>query len=164
MLRESASATAAAGVRGSALDRLRNAGIARQCWWTALPPRAYCCWSTTGPSTSTRWGSKTYYTQLRIDPLTGGSAEELLRTLLGDDPSLMPLKQLLIERTEGNPLFLEESVRALVETGALQAQPRSYCLNVSLDRSKCRPRYRPILAARIDRLRPRTNDCCKPPR
>ncbi len=61
------------------------------------------------------WGNKTFYTQLRLDPLPPASAEALLQALLGDDPSLVPLKRLLSERTEGNPFFLEESVRALVE-------------------------------------------------
>ena len=56
------------------------------------------------------WGSRTYYTQLRLDPLPPVSADAFLRTLLGDDPSLTPLTELLIERTEGNPFFLEESV------------------------------------------------------
>ena len=56
------------------------------------------------------WGSKTYYTQLRIDSLPPESAQELLAALLGDDAGLTPLKQRLIERTEGNPFFLEESV------------------------------------------------------
>ena len=59
------------------------------------------------------WGSKTYYRQLRIDPLPPESAEELLLGVFGDDAALQPLKQLLIERTEGNPFFLEESVRTL---------------------------------------------------
>jgi class 3 adenylate cyclase len=59
------------------------------------------------------WGSKTYYTQLRLDPLPPVSAEEFLHVLLGDDPSLEPLTQLLIARTEGNPFFLEESVRTI---------------------------------------------------
>src|SRR5712691_7705644 len=66
------------------------------------------------------WGNKTYYTQVRLDPLPPASAEELLQALLGDDVGATgrsPL--LLIERTEGNPFFLEESVRALVETGVL---------------------------------------------
>src|SRR5207253_6268797 len=49
------------------------------------------------------WGSKTYYTQLRLDPLPPASAEAFLQALLGDDPGLAPLKRLLIERTEGNP-------------------------------------------------------------
>ena len=73
------------------------------------------------------WGNKTYYTQLRLDPLPPASAEELLQALLGDDPSLVPLKRLLIERTEGNPFFLEESVRALVETGVIGRRAR--CLS-----------------------------------
>src|SRR5215831_12328249 len=65
------------------------------------------------------WGSKTFYTQLRLDPLPAASAETLLQALLGDTPELGPLTQLLIARTEGNPFFLEESVRTLVETGVL---------------------------------------------
>ena len=52
------------------------------------------------------WGSKTYYTQLRLDPLPPESADAFLDALLGDDPSLAPLKKLLIARTEGNPFFL----------------------------------------------------------
>src|SRR5207247_93669 len=52
------------------------------------------------------WGSKTYYTQIRIDPFPPASVEELLTALLGQDESLEPLKRVLIERTEGNPFFL----------------------------------------------------------
>src|SRR4029453_18325130 len=65
------------------------------------------------------WGIKTYYTQVRLDPLPPVSADALLQALLGDHPSLAPLKHLLITRTEVNPFFLEESVRTLVETGVL---------------------------------------------
>ena len=53
------------------------------------------------------WGSKTYYSQLRLDALPAESAGELLDALLGDDPGLAPLKQLLVKR--GNPFFLEET-------------------------------------------------------
>ena len=74
------------------------------------------------------WGSKTYYIQLRIDPLPPGSADAFLHALLGDDPRLVPLKQLLIARTGGNPFFLEESVRTLVETGVLVGEPGVYRL------------------------------------
>ena len=72
------------------------------------------------------WASKTYYAQIRIDPLPFGGTEELLRGLLGDDTTLDRLKRLLIERTEGNPFFLEESVRTLVETKALVGGPGGY--------------------------------------
>jgi class 3 adenylate cyclase len=74
------------------------------------------------------WGHKTSYTQLRLDPLPPASAEDLLRSLLGDDVGLEPLTQRLIERTQGNPFFLEESVRTLVETQVLVGEPGAYRL------------------------------------
>jgi tetratricopeptide (TPR) repeat protein len=98
------------------------------------------------------WGSKTYYTQLRLDPLPATSAAALLQALLGDDPSLAPLKQLLIARTEGNPFFLEESVRTLVETGVLVGEPGAYVLVKPLDSLQVPATVQVVLAARIDRL------------
>ena len=98
------------------------------------------------------WGSKTYYTQLRLDPLPPEGAEELLQALLGDDPSVQPLKRLLIERTEGNPFFLEENVRTLVETGALLGERGTYRLVQDLHTLHMPPTVQAVLAARIDRL------------
>jgi class 3 adenylate cyclase len=100
------------------------------------------------------WGSKTYYTQLRLDPLPPASAAEVLQALLGDDPSLAPLKQLLIERTEGNPFFLEESVRTLVETGVLVGEPGAYRLAKPVESLQVPATVHAVLAARIDRLSP----------
>ena len=65
------------------------------------------------------WGNKTYYTQLRLDPLGKESADEMLRALLGDGAELGPLKRLIIEKTEGNPFFMEESVQVLLDEGTL---------------------------------------------
>jgi class 3 adenylate cyclase/tetratricopeptide (TPR) repeat protein len=100
------------------------------------------------------WGSKMYYTQLRLDPLPPESADELLRANLGDEASLAPLKRVLIERTEGNPFFLEESVRALVETGELAGEPGAYSLAMPLDSLQVPATVQAVLAARIDRLPP----------
>jgi class 3 adenylate cyclase/tetratricopeptide (TPR) repeat protein len=100
------------------------------------------------------WGSKTYYTQLRLDPLPPVSAEELLHALLGDDASLKPLKHLLIARTEGNPFFLEESVRTLVETGVLVGEPGASRLAQALPTVQVPATVQAVLAARIDRLPP----------
>ena len=100
------------------------------------------------------WGSKTSYTQLRLDPLPPASADALLQALLGDDPSLAPLKQLLIARTEGNPFFLEESVRTLVETGVLVGEPGAYRLAQALPTIQVPATVQAVLAARIDRLPP----------
>ena len=100
------------------------------------------------------WGSKTYYTQVRLDPLPPASADALLQALLGDDPSLAPLKRLLIARTEGNPFFLEESVRTLVETGVLVGAPGAYRLAQALPAMQVPATVQAVLAARIDRLPP----------
>ena len=100
------------------------------------------------------WSSKTAYTQLRLDPLSPVSADELLQALLGDDPSLMPLKQLLIARTAGNPFFLEESVRTLVETGVLVGERGASRLAQALPTIQVPATVQAVLAARIDRLPP----------
>jgi class 3 adenylate cyclase/tetratricopeptide (TPR) repeat protein len=98
------------------------------------------------------WGSKTYYTQVRLDPLPPASADAFLRALLGDDPSLASLTPLLIQRTEANPFFLEESVRTLVETGALVGEPGAYRLAHALPTMRMPATVQAVLAARIDRL------------
>jgi tetratricopeptide (TPR) repeat protein len=106
------------------------------------------------PEYSHAWGSKTYYRQLRIDPLPPENADELLAALLGTDAALAPLKSLLVERTDANPLFLEESVRALVETGALAGEQGAYRLTRPVEQLRMPATVQAILAARIDRLEP----------
>src|SRR5262249_54821637 len=100
------------------------------------------------------WGSKTYCTQLRLDPLPPASTDELLQALLGDDLSLVLLKPLLIARTAGNPFFLEESVRTLVETGVLVGESEAYRLAQALPAIQVPATVQAVLAARIDRLPP----------
>ena len=100
------------------------------------------------------WGSKTYYRQLRIDALPRESAEALLEPLMGTHAELRPLQRMLIERTEGNPLFLEECVRTLVETEVLVGQPGAYRLGKEPIAIQAPTTVQAILAARIDRLPP----------
>ncbi|HSF01459.1 MAG TPA: AAA family ATPase, partial [Solirubrobacterales bacterium] len=100
------------------------------------------------------WGSRTYYTQLRLDPLPPETAEELLGGLLGPDAGLDPLKRVLIARTEGNPFFLEESVRSLLETGALSGERGAYRLARPFPAIQVPATVQAVLAARIDRLAP----------
>ncbi len=130
------------------------------------------------PEYSHGWGSKTYYTQLRLDPLGKESADEMLSALLtspaaaasaagahrersgGDlqvadrvrvQDELAALKRLIIERTEGNPFFMEETVQVLLDEGAL-VRNGSMRLTRPLAELKIPPTVQAILAARIDRL------------
>src|SRR5271169_3021666 len=109
------------------------------------------------PEYSHHWNSKTYYTQLRLDPLGKESADEMLQSLLGDSAELEPLKRLIIERTEGNPFFMEETVLVLLDEGALKRNG-SIKLVKPLAELKIPPTVRAILAARIDRLSPADKD------
>ncbi len=104
------------------------------------------------PEYEHRWGSKTAYSQLRLDSLPAESAAELLAALLGPDPGLAPLTQMLVKR--GNPFFLEETVRTLVETGALAGERGAYRLTRPVEALQVPATVQTILAARIDRLPP----------
>jgi len=132
------------------------------------------------PEYSHPWGNKTYYTQLRLDPLGKESADEMLSALLGTSPapatqspgasrerpagdlqvagrvraqdSIEGLKRLIIERTEGNPFFMEETVQVLLDEGALVRDGAAVRLTKPLGELKIPPTVQAVLAARIDRL------------
>jgi class 3 adenylate cyclase/tetratricopeptide (TPR) repeat protein len=97
------------------------------------------------------WGSRTHYTQLRLDPLARESAEEMLSALLGDEAELEPLKRLVADKTEGNPFFVEEMAQALFEQGIL-VRNGHVKLSRSLANIKIPPTVQAVLASRIDRL------------
>jgi class 3 adenylate cyclase/tetratricopeptide (TPR) repeat protein len=102
------------------------------------------------------WGHKTYYTQLRLDPLEAADAQALLSALLGDDPALQPLKRFILEKTEGNPFFMEELVQALFEQGVVSGGAYGGAPTVarSLTDLHVPTTVQGVLAARIDRLPP----------
>ena len=104
------------------------------------------------PEYQHKWSQKTYYTQLRVDPLGQESAEQLLASLLGADSRLGSLKQVLLRQTERNPFFLEESVRTVVESGALAGSRGAYQLVRPLESVRVPSTVQAVLAARIDRL------------
>jgi tetratricopeptide (TPR) repeat protein len=120
----------------------------------SLPPAQLLLLVNYRPEYQHGWGSKTSYTQLRLDPLPPASADEFLQGLLGGAPSLEPLKRLLIACTEGNPFFLEESVRTLAETGMLVGTSGAYRLAQALPTIQVPATVQAVLAARIDRLPP----------
>jgi class 3 adenylate cyclase/tetratricopeptide (TPR) repeat protein len=103
------------------------------------------------PEYSHQWSGKTYYTQVRLDPLGQERAEEMLSAMLGDGQDLDPLKRVIVEKTEGNPLFMEEIVQSMFEDGAL-VRNGTVKLAKSLNQLRIPPTVQGILAARIDRL------------
>ena len=98
------------------------------------------------------WATRTNYGRVLLKPLPAESAEQLLTALLGSNAALEPLTHMLIARTEGNPFFLEESVRTLVETGALTGERGAHKLARPLPAIQVPETVQAVIAARIDRL------------
>jgi class 3 adenylate cyclase/tetratricopeptide (TPR) repeat protein len=98
------------------------------------------------------WAEAGLCTGLLLRPLPADNAAELLDPLLGSDPSLQALKGWLIGRTEGNPFFIQESVRTLVETHALIGERGAYRLVKPLESIQLPATIHAVLAPRIDRL------------
>ncbi|MGH8057932.1 MAG: ATP-binding protein, partial [Candidatus Entotheonellia bacterium] len=120
----------------------------------SLPTARLLLLATYRPEYQHGWGSKTAYTQLRLDPLPREQAQVFLDVLLGDGSGLQPLKQQVIALTQGNPFFLEESVQSLIETGGLGGARGAYRLGHPLQTLRVPDTVQAVLAARIDRLPP----------
>jgi len=104
------------------------------------------------PEYRQEWGSKTYYTQLRLSPLGREEAAELLTVLLGHDPGLTAVQPLILAKTEGTPFFMEEVVQTLAEEGVLSGERGNYRLEQAPTELHISPTVQGVLAARIDRL------------
>jgi predicted ATPase len=120
----------------------------------SLPTARLLLLVTYRPESQHGWGNKTYYTQLRLDPLRRPQAHALLDALLGDAVELRPLKQQVIALTQGNPFFLEESVQTLIETGSVDGARGVYRLGKPLQMVPVSATVQAVLANRIDRLPP----------
>ena len=97
------------------------------------------------------WGGMSCYNQVRLDPLSPEAVDTLLGVMLGDAPEVEPVKRLLIERTDGNPFFLEESVRALVDSGSLVGEPGHY-LTTGVVEPHVPATVEGVIASRLDKL------------
>lgn len=109
-------------------------------------------WVNYRPGYTHTWANKNYYSRLRLNPLPAEGANELLDTLLGDYDELTKLKAILIKRTDGNPFFIEESVRALAESGVLVGTKGNYRPAMLIDNVRIPSTVQSVLAERVDRL------------
>jgi class 3 adenylate cyclase/tetratricopeptide (TPR) repeat protein len=97
------------------------------------------------------WGNQASYTQLRLQPLGHESADEMLNALLGESVQVAQLKRLIIEKTEGTPFFIEETVQALFEDGTLTRNGQTKVTR-PLDKLHIPATVQAMIASRIDHL------------
>ena len=147
-------AAAAAPHRGPALDRRRDPGVL-DALVESLPTARLLLLVNYRPEYAARVGQ-----QDLLPPAPAGPAAAGDRRRAPDGaarrrtPGLEPSERLLIARTEGNPFFLEESVRALVETKVLAGERGAYRLAGPIPTIEVPATVQAVLAARIDRLPP----------
>src|SRR4029077_17087741 len=102
------------------------------------------------PEYHAAWMQKSYYQQLPLLPLGPEAIKELFADLLGSDPSLHRLRELIQERTGGNPFFIEEIVQSLIETGVVAGTRGVYRLVTPAEEVGLPATVQSVLAARID--------------
>jgi len=100
------------------------------------------------------WSRRAYITRLPVAPLSRRAVRRLVNTMLGNATTDDSLAAELVERTAGNPFFLEESVRTLIEAKVLVGEPGALQLAHSGSALQVPSSVRAVLGARIDRLAP----------
>jgi tetratricopeptide (TPR) repeat protein len=98
------------------------------------------------------WGIKSYYTRIHVEHLSAKTSTELLQSILHDTEIMPELRELIIGRAEGNPLFIEEFTHTLMETGYVQKRDHQYVLSTKISTIQVPDTIQGIITARIDRL------------
>lgn len=98
------------------------------------------------------WPTSSGYKEVTLPPLTPPDVDLLLEDLLGKDSGLDPLRKLIRERAQGNPLYVEEMVRALADAGTLSGAPGRYRLAKPVESLGIPDTVQALIEARIDRL------------
>jgi len=96
--------------------------------------------------------AKPYATDLALKPLSAEQSTAVARRILGEGAIAPELERLIVDRTEGNPLFVEELTRSLIEDGALREDGGAYALARPVEELDIPPTLQGVLLARIDRL------------
>jgi len=104
------------------------------------------------PEYTHQWGSKSYYTKVGMDQLGTPSSTELVQAILEEGQVAPELKQLILNRAAGNPLFMEEFTHTLLENGSIEKKDNKYVLSRKAADIEVPDTIQGIIAARMDRL------------
>ena len=99
-----------------------------------------------------QWGSKSYYGQIRVEQLSTSASAELVRAMLEEGEVAPELRELILSRAAGNPLFMEEFTHTLLENGSIQRKDHQYVLTRKASEIQVPDTIQGIIAARMDRL------------
>lgn len=104
------------------------------------------------PEYEHKWAGRRYYREVEIDALRQDEADRMVRGILGNDKLNRQLCELVVQRTDGIPLFIEETIRSLVEKGSLTGRTGDYRLSGEVSDIRIPESIQAVIASRIDRL------------
>jgi len=104
------------------------------------------------PEYTHQWGSKSYYNQVRVDQLSISTSAELVQSILEEGEAVPELRELILSRAAGNPLFMEEFTHTLLENGSIQRRDNQYVLSKKASDIQVPDTIQGLIAARMDRL------------
>ncbi len=104
------------------------------------------------PEYTHRWGSKSYYSNIRVDQLSIPTSAELVQSILKEGEVVPELRDLILGKAAGNPLFMEELTHSLLENGSIQKKDHQYFLSRNVSDIQVPDTIQGIIASRIDRL------------
>jgi tetratricopeptide (TPR) repeat protein len=108
--------------------------------------------SASRPEGAPPWAQGTHYQRLGLETLSSDASARLVRNILGGLPLDPALEKKIVEKTEGNPLFVEEIIRNLLDRGDLVKSGDRYMGNRPIDQLEIPNTIQGLLAARMDRL------------
>ncbi|MFX0203220.1 MAG: guanylate cyclase, partial [Candidatus Hodarchaeota archaeon] len=104
------------------------------------------------PEYTHQWSSKSFYNHIGLTQLTTQSSAQLVQAILEGSEVVPELRELILSRTSGNPLFMEELTHTLLENGTIQRRNHEYVLNRKASDIQVPDTIQGIIAARLDRL------------
>jgi class 3 adenylate cyclase len=104
------------------------------------------------PEYTHQWGSKSFYSKIGVDQLTTKNSAQLVQNILEGGEVVPELKELILNRAGGNPLFVEELTHSLMENGSIQRKDHQYVLTTKASEIKVPDTIQGIIAARMDRI------------
>ena len=104
------------------------------------------------PEYTHQWGSKSYYNRFGLNHLTNKSSADLIQAILEGGRIVPELRELILSRAEGNPLYMEEFTHALLENGSIQEKDNQYILTRKISEIDTPDTIYGIIASRLDRL------------
>jgi predicted ATPase len=99
-----------------------------------------------------QWGSKTYYNRIGLTQLGMESSTELVKAMLEEGHVAPELRDLIMNRAAGNPLFIEEFTHTLLQNGSIEKRDKQYVLSRIISDIQVPDTIQGIIAARMDRL------------